>query len=78
MHDAVMPTATLRFRLPDDEGEFRDAVEGHRAKMLIVMLDEHLAAAIKGDEVSHEVEVAYQELREWLRSECADHGLDLL
>jgi len=73
-----MPTATLRFRLPDDEGEFRDAVEGHRAKMLIMALDHHLTTLIKADDVGHELEVAYQELREWLRSECSDHGLDLL
>ncbi len=53
MHDAGMPTATLRFRLP-------------------------VATEIKGGELGHDVEVAYQELREWLRSQCAEHGLDLL
>ena len=73
-----MPTATLRFRLPDDEGEFRDAVEGARAKGLVMPIDDHLATEIKGGELGHDVETAYQELREWLRSQCADHGLDLL
>jgi hypothetical protein len=78
MHDAGMPRATLTFRLPDEESEFRDAVEGQRAKCIVMALDEHLREQIKGDELSHEIEVAFQELREWLRSECADHGLDLL
>ena len=73
-----MPTATLRFRLPEDEADFRDAVERHRAKCLVVLIDDHLATEIKGGELSHDVEVAYQELREWLRSQCAEHGLDLL
>jgi hypothetical protein len=78
MHHARMPTATLRFRLPEDEGEFRDAVEGSRAKSIVILLDDHLATEIKGGELGHDVEVAYQELREWLRSQCAEHGLDLL
>jgi hypothetical protein len=73
-----MPRATLTFRLPDDEGEFRDAVEGSRAKGIVLLLDDHLATAIKAGELGHDVETAYQELREWLRTQCADHGLDLL
>ena len=72
-----MPTATLRFRLPEDEGDFRDAIEGARAKAIIAHLDEHLAEAIKGNELGHDVETAYQELREWLRTHCASYGLDL-
>jgi len=72
-----MPTATLRFRLPDDESDFRDAIEGSRAKAIIAHLDEHLAEAIKGGELGHDVETAYQELREWLRTHCASYGLDL-
>lgn len=73
-----MPTATLRFRLPDDEGDFRDAVEGSRAKSMLAQVDEHLRQQIKHGELSHEVEVALQELREWMRSECVSMGLDLL
>jgi hypothetical protein len=44
----------------------------------VILLDDHLATEIKGGELGHDVEVAYQELREWLRSQCAEHGLDLL
>jgi len=73
-----MPTATLRFRLPEDEGDVRDCVEGSRAKSIVILLDDHRATEIKGGERGHDVEVAYQELREWLRSQCAEHGLDLL
>jgi hypothetical protein len=78
MHDAWMPTATLRFHLPQDEGDFRDAVEGHRAKCIVMLIDDHLATEIKGGDLPHDVEVAYQELREYLRTQCAEHGLDLL
>lgn len=78
MHDAGMPTATLRYRLPEEESEFRDAVEGSRAKCMLAQIDEHLRQQIKHGELSHEVEVALQELREWLRAECVGMGLDLL
>jgi hypothetical protein len=76
MHDAGMPRATLTFRLPDEESEFRDAADGWRAKSVLRSLDEHLRSQIKHGELSHDVEVALQELREWLSSECAEHGLD--
>jgi hypothetical protein len=71
-----MPKAMLVYRLPDDEPEFRDAVDGWRAKCVLRSLDEHLRSQINHGELSHDVEVALQELREWLSSECAEHGLD--
>jgi len=48
-----------------------------RSASAIAHLDEHLAEAIKGGELGHDVETAYQELREWLRTHCASYGLDL-
>jgi hypothetical protein len=72
-----MPRATLTFRLPDDEPEFRDAVDGWRAKSVLRSLDEHLRSQIKHGELSDEVEVVLQELREWMRGECAEHGIEL-
>jgi hypothetical protein len=71
-----MPRATLTFRLPDEESDFRDAVDGWRAKCVLRSLDEHLRSQIKHGELPDEIEVALQELREWLSSECAEHGLD--
>ena len=78
MHDAGMPIATLRYRLPEEESDFRDAVEGSRAKTVLAQIDEHLRQQIKHGQLSHEVEVALQELREWVRATCEGMGLDLL
>lgn len=72
-----MPTAMLRFRLPDEEPEFRDACDGHRAKSVLYRLDEHLRSQIKHGELSGEVETALQELREWVAAQCSDLGLEV-
>ena len=77
MHHAGMPIATLRFRLPEEETDFRDAVEGSRAKVVLSLIDEHLRQQIKHGELDDAVEVALQEVRSWLHSTCTEHGIDL-
>ena len=77
MHDAGMPTVTLRFRLPDEEPEFRDACDGGRAKAVLHRLDEHLRSQIKHSELPAEVETALQELREWVAAQCYDLGVEV-
>jgi hypothetical protein len=77
MHDAWMPTVTLRFRLPEEDSDFRDAVDGPRAKCVLSILDDHLRSQIKHGELEDAVEVALQEVRSWLHTTCSEHGIEL-
>ena len=45
----------MRYRLPEEESDFRDAVEGSRAKCLLAQIDAQLAASglERGESVAH-------------------------
>jgi hypothetical protein len=61
-----MPSASLSFRLPDDQEAFDVAQNGWRYKSALETLDNHLRNRIKYGNLSLEVASAYQAVREEL------------
>jgi hypothetical protein len=72
-----MPIATLKFKLPDEESEFRSAVNGASWQLVAWNLDQYLRGQIKyaGDETPSEVLEALEKARETLRDEMTQNGL---
>jgi hypothetical protein len=42
---------TLEFSLPDDESEFRTALDGYKWKLIVQDLDQHLRSRLRHDEM---------------------------
>jgi phosphomevalonate kinase len=61
-----MPSASLSFRLPDDQEAFDVAQHGWRYKSALATLDTHLRNRIKYGSLAVEVASAYQAVREEL------------
>jgi hypothetical protein len=72
-----MPTATLKFTLPDEEIEFRSAMDGANWQIVAWNVDQYLRGQIKyaGDETPSEVLEALEKARETLRDQMMSHGL---
>ena len=73
-----MPTATLTFNLPEEEPEFKAAVNGSSWQSLAWELSQHLRSKIKyADEETPEAVVdALQEVRDFLHEELSSRGLN--
>jgi hypothetical protein len=74
-----MPTAILKFKLPDEETEFRSAVNGASWQLVAWNLDQYLRGQIKyaGDETPEAVTDALQEVRDRLHEEMGSQDLSL-
>ena len=72
-----MPRAQLTFRLPEEDAEFRDAVDGGRAKAVLYRLDEYLRGQIKHADLPADIETAMQEVREWVAAQCTELGIEI-
>ena len=58
-----MPTATLRFTLPEEESEFRTAQQGREAKSTLWEIDQRLRSLLKhGEPTDQEARLA-EEIR---------------
>jgi hypothetical protein len=69
-----MPTATLRYTLPDEQSEFDAAREGQATRSLLWDIDQHLRGIIKhGDPNRFRRELA-EEIRGMIREA---HGVTL-
>jgi len=72
-HAFRLPIAVLVFRIPEDDKDFSDAVNGWKWHVLAQKLDESLRGRIKhGNERG-----SYQEARDMLCELMRDLGLDL-
>lgn len=58
-----MPTATLRFTLPEEESEFRTAQQGQAAKSALWEIDQHCRSLLKHGEPSEETARLAEEIR---------------
>ena len=72
-----MPVATLTFNLPEEETEFRQAVNASSWQHVCWELDQHLRSAIKyaDSETPEAVVNALQLVREYLNEQRIEHSL---
>lgn len=62
-----MPIATLRFRLPEEQAEFDDALQGREAKRVIWEIDQHCRSLLKHGEPTKEQAELAEQIRQMLR-----------
>ena len=62
-----MPVATLRYRLPDEEVEFRAALQGTAAKSCLWEIDQRLRSLLKHGSPSEETRRLAEEIRGMIR-----------
>jgi hypothetical protein len=68
-----MPTATLRYQLPEEEHEYRRAMLGDLAIQTLWHVDQHCRGAIKHGDVSQgDGEAMLQQIREMIPEELID------
>lgn len=73
-----MPIVTLKFKLPDEEKEFRVATQGAEFKAVLWDVDQYLRAKIKhGYDLSEEKREAYKEIRTLIHTELTDRNVSL-
>lgn len=65
----------LEFDLPDEEYEFRSAINGHKYRSVLIDLDNHLRSKLKYSDLTEVQDDIYEEVREKLRELIADEGL---
>lgn len=73
-----MPKASLQFDLPDESEEFMAAVRGGEYKTILWNIDQMLRAAVKYGEHNPEAKTAYQEVRDFLKAELIERGVDII
>lgn len=67
-----MPTAILRFSLPEEESEFKSAIQGLEAKSVLWDIDQRCRSLLKhGDPTEEEARMA-QEIRDMIPSHLLD------
>jgi hypothetical protein len=62
-----MPHVIIRFRLPEDQGDFDAAMQGADAKATIWRVDQYCRSILKHGEPSEETRRHLEEIREMLR-----------
>ena len=68
--------ATLNFKLPDDEFQFRRALNGHKWSQIVYDIDETLRRELKHTEgLTKKQRACYEEVRELIREEMSEHNL---
>lgn len=70
--------ARLTFTLPEEESEFRLALDGGRYKRVVQELDEFLRVQLKYSDMPECEREAHEKLRNKLYKLLEQHGLDLL
>jgi hypothetical protein len=82
-----MPIAILKFKLPDEQSEHRDAVQGGAAKSVLWEMDQTMRAWLKhgfpdramvaGEADKPDADKSVQYLRDNLRDLCYAAGINL-
>jgi hypothetical protein len=73
-----MPKAMLRFDLPEEETEFQSAIHGADYKAILWNIDQMLRSHVKHGEHEPQAKAAYQEVRDFLRGELVERGIDII
>ena len=67
-----MPTATIRYRLPDEQRDFDAARLGNRMQVALWDIDQRLRSLLKhGSPTPEEARLA-EEIRQMIRDECGE------
>jgi glutamate-1-semialdehyde aminotransferase len=61
-----MPVATLKFQLPEEEGDFKTAVQGRDAKIALWEIDQRLRSLLKHGEPTEQEARLAEEIREMI------------
>ena len=72
-----MARATLSYTLPEEESDFKAALQGRDAKLCLWNFAMYLRNRVKHGELSPEVRQALQAAREELQSMMNEHGVSL-
>ena len=67
-----MPTATLRFRLPDEQADFDAARLGRQMVSVIWEIDQRCRSLLKHGQPSGETGQLAEEIRQMIRDGCPD------
>ena len=67
-----MPTATLRFALPEEQAEFDAARLGRQMVATIWEIDQRLRSLLKHGEPSGETRELAEQIRQLIRDGCPD------
>ena len=67
-----MPTAILRFTLPEEESEFNAASQGRAAKVALWDIDQRLRSLLKHGEPTEEEQRLAEEIRAMIPSELLE------
>ena len=68
-----MPTATLRFTLPDEQGEFDAARLGREALSTLWEIDQHCRSRVKCGEPTPEERRLAEQIRAMIPHELLEH-----
>lgn len=72
-----MARATLSYTLPEEEGDFRAAMQGRDAQLVLSSFDMYLRNRIKHGDLPDAVHEALQAARDELRGMCEEHRVSL-
>lgn len=72
-----MPSASLHFRLPEDEREFRTAQDGPRFRDAFARLDAYMRNRIKYADISEERRAGFQEARDELHRILEEYRVEV-
>ena len=67
-----MPIATLRYNLPDEQGDFTAAINGRKALLCLWEIDQRLRSLLKHGEPSDAEARLAEEIRQMIRDECVE------
>lgn len=67
-----MPIAILKFRLPEEEGDFNSALQGRDAKLVLWEIDQRLRSLLKHGEPTEEEGRLAHEIRDMIPSHLLD------
>ena len=67
-----MPTAILKFTLPEEESEFRTAQQGRAAKVALWDIDQHCRSLLKHGEPTPEERRLAEDIRAMIPGECLE------
>jgi len=69
--------ATITFTLPQENHEYRNAIEGEKMRVILWDVDQFLRAKMKYEELSDGQYDAFKETREHLRRLLIEENIDL-
>lgn len=67
-----MPTVTLRYKLPDEQGDFDAAINGRRAISALWDIDQRLRSLLKHGEPTNEEARLAEQIREMIPAELME------